>query len=94
MNTCVDTHVRFSAWVYGQNTKFPNYRGNLKMKRFSMCVCTVFYLPCKVLFNEHVLFLYSLYNDAPFYSVFSSNILLLSLLRGSLLEIQRNPTIN
>lgn len=47
MNTCVDTHVRFSAWVYGQNTKFPNYRGNLKMKRFSMCVCTVFYLPCK-----------------------------------------------
>lgn len=43
----MDTHVRFSAWVYGQNTKFPNYRGNLKMKRFSMCVCTVFYLPCK-----------------------------------------------
>lgn len=48
----------------------------------------------QVLFNEHVLFLFSLYNNAPIYSVFSSNILLLSLLRGSMLEIQRNPTIN
>lgn len=62
------------------------------MKRFVCLYCLLFAM--QVLFNEHVLFLFSLYNNAPFYSVFSSNILLLSLLRGSLLEIQRNPTIN
>lgn len=90
----MDTHVRFSAWVYGQNTKFPNYRGNLKMKRFSMCVCTVFYLPCKSCSMNMFCFCLVSITTPPFYSVFSSNILLLSLLRGSMLEIQRNPTIN
>lgn len=43
------------------------------------CVCLYCILfATQVLFNEHVLFLFSLYNNAPFYSVFSSSSFVIS----------------